>query len=252
MPLYDGCISAIQNGLSGITFCDHLDIDFPNPKYLFTFDFAQRTSAINKLKEDFSGKLKIFKGIEIGFQPHIAVKLQNIIDQNDFDLVINSVHTIDDIDLANPFFFYAGKTKDQVYQQYLEAIYNSITQFDAFDVVGHLGYVRRYMNDDCKAMPYFDYSDIIQAILKTIIEKGKGLEINTSGFYRKNLGSPIPDFDIIKEYHSLGGEIITLGSDAHHPEFIGNNFRKTVEQLKQIGFTRYCYFEGRKPIFVSF
>ena len=46
---------------------------------------------------------------------------------------------------------------------------------------------------------------------------GKGIELNTGGF-KYGLGHPNPCEDIIKRYKELGGEIITLGSDAHKCE----------------------------------
>jgi len=87
-------------------------------------------------------------------------------------------------------------------------------------------------------------------IFKELIEKGKGIEVNTAGFLY-NLGFPHPDFDSLKRYKELGGEIITIGSDSHKVEHIGNNFAFVLEQLAHIGFKYITYFEDRKPVFVK-
>ena len=48
-------------------------------------------------------------------------------------------------------------------------------------------------------------------------------------------------------YRSLGGERITLGSDAHTPEYVGCALRQNQELLKRCGFTRFCCFSCRRP-----
>ena len=92
-----------------------------------------------------------------------------------------------------------------------------------------------------------DYPDIIDELLKTAIHKGIGIEINTAGLKHK-LGFPHPHPDILKRYRELGGEIITIGSDAHTASRVGQYSFDACEILKDI-FGYVCTFEGRKPIF---
>ena len=61
------------------------------------------------------------------------------------------------------------------------------------------------------------YSDLIDACLKSLIENGKGIEVNTSGF-RYGINGTYPSLNILKRYKELGGEIITAGSDSHKPK----------------------------------
>ena len=92
------------------------------------------------------------------------------------------------------------------------------------------------------------FADEIDEILKKVIEMGKGIELNTGGF-KYGLGFSNPHPDIIKRYRELGGEIITVGADAHKPEHIAYDFDKAEEILRECGFRYYTVFEGRKPIF---
>jgi histidinol-phosphatase (PHP family) len=87
-------------------------------------------------------------------------------------------------------------------------------------------------------------------ILKAVIQKGKGIEVNTAG-YAYNLNSPHPGFDILKRYKELGGTILTLGSDAHTPQIIGGKFPFVLQKLVSLGFEHITYFEKRKPIFIK-
>ena len=50
----------------------------------------------------------------------------------------------------------------------------------------------------------------------------------------------------MKRYHDLGGELITLGSDAHAPEHIAYDFATAEAILKEIGFRYYTVFRERK------
>jgi histidinol-phosphatase (PHP family) len=249
MPTVDGCAKAIETGLGGVAFTDHIDIDLPNQTRVFNFDCAVRSQHINVLRQQYGEKLKILKGIEIGIQPHVIQKSEKIINTFDFDFVICSIHAVDGIDLGLPD-FYVGKTKQQTYQRYLEAIYHSVCNFKTFDVVGHIGYICRYSPYEDKLLSYADHQDVIDEILKRVIKDGRGIEINTAGYFYK-LGMPHPDFTILRRYKELGGEIITIGSDAHAAQRIGADFDKACELLRKAGFKHVAYFQSRMPIFVQ-
>jgi len=252
----EGCVAAIEAGLAGIIFTDHLDLDFPDPKYNITgcskaLDslITTRSEVIKNLKQKYKNQIKVLEGIELGMQPHVVKDSEEIIKSFDFDFVICSVHAVDKLDIAGGTYF-KNKTQQESYKGYLEEIYSVVCNFKDYDVVGHIGYIKRFGNFKNHDMPYADYSDIIDAILKKVIADGKGIEVNTSG-YRKGLNSPIPSFDILKRYRELGGEIITLGSDSHDVTTIGDRFDFVKTKLSEIGFKRVAYFEKRKPVFIK-
>ena len=78
------------------------------------------------------------------------------------------------------------------------------------------------------SLKYADYSDLIDAVLKSLIERGRGIEINTSGF-KYGISNTYPSLDIVKRYKELGGKYVTLGSDAHKAKYIGYGFDKAYE-----------------------
>lgn len=249
MPAKDGILSAIKAGLGGLIFTDHLDLDYPNAKFEYTFDFATRSEYLDLMCKEFDEKIKIFKGVELGFQPHVVAQACEIVNKYDFDFVINSIHVVDKIDVCHKN-FHESDTKKNVFMRYLNAIYESVDKFDDFDVVGHIGYLCRYVPYADKSLKYVDYSDILDAIFKRVIEKGKGIEVNTAGYFYK-LGFPHPDIDSLRRYKELGGEILSVGSDAHGAERIGDCFEVVLEQLSSVGFKYVSYFEKRKPKFVK-
>lgn len=246
MPAEAACEKAIELGLDGIAFTDHLDYDFPNFDISFMIDFNKYAAFMTKLKAAYENKLKVFMGIEVGIEPQNVKDSEKIVKQYDFDFVINSTHIVDRKD---PYIgeYYIGKTKREAFQRYLEVILDNITRYTDYDIVGHIGYIRRYGNYEDRSLRHVDYSDLLDAILHKVISDGKGIEINTSGY--RSIGTPIPDFDIVKRYKELGGEILTVGSDAHFSEHIALNFKEVQKHLKDIGFNYLAHFEKRKPVF---
>lgn len=240
------CEKGIELGLEGIAFTDHLDYDFPYFDVSFMIDFEKYSVAMDKLKSFHEVNFKVLKGIEVGIQPHVLEDTDRIVSEYGFDFVIASTHVIDRMDPYRGE-FYVGRTKEESYTRYLEEIYHAVSNYKNYDVVGHIGYIRRYGEFDDRSLRHHDYSDLLDMILRQVIQDGKGIEINTSGY--RTLGTPIPDYDIFQRYRELGGEIITTGSDAHSPEHLAFNFVTTRERLAEVGFHYTTHFEKRKPIF---
>ena len=84
---------------------------------------------------------------------------------------------------------------------------------------------------------------MIDEILTLLIKKGKGIELNTGGF-KYGLGHPDPTEKIIARYRELGGEIITIGADAHAPAHVAYAFEEVPAILKEAGFRYLLYFKS--------
>lgn len=146
--------------------------------------------------------------------------------------------------------FFEERTEQEAYQEYFESIVENILAFDDFDVFGHIDYVVRYGPEKNANYSYEQYREILDVILKLLVDRGKGIEINTAGF-KYGLGHPNPTEEIISQYRKFGGEIVTIGSDAHSPEQIAYAFEKVPDILKDCGFSYYTVFQGRKPEFIK-
>lgn len=249
---------AISKGLERICFTDHMDLHYPKTSggYDFVFDLEDYINKLDTLKLKYSDKIKIMTGIELGLQPYIKNELYNLSQSKFLDFVIGSTHVIDNID---PYYsdYWVDKTVTNVINRYYEIVLSNCTEMsECFDVYGHIDYIIRYIPKHMKEnlrhheCSYESFKDLVDEILKTIIYKGKGIEINTSGF-KYDLGCPHPEKAILNRYYELGGEIITVGSDAHISEHIAYDFSKAEAILKEIGFKYYTIFEDRKPTFIK-
>lgn len=238
---------AIELRLKEICFTDHKDYDYCDSSINFEFDVAKYTNYINLMRESYGDKIKILKGIEIGIQPHIIQKCDKVIDEGNFDFVISSMHTCDRNDLYNGD-FYKGKTPREAYLKYFEEILYCIKNFKSFNVIGHLNILARY-NEAVAKEKLYNYFDILEVIFKALIERNKGIEVNTSSLRHSN--TLLLSADVLKFYYELGGEIITLGSDTHVPNTLAYEFDYIYEILKDIGFKYISTFEKREPKFVK-
>ena len=145
--------------------------------------------------------------------------------------------------------FFRGRSEEEAYREYFESILENIKKFSIFDVYGHLDYVVRYGPDMDKNYSYEKYRDIFDEILKLLIEKGKGIELNTGGI-KKGMKDFHPCTDVLKRYRELGGEIITVGSDSHDTLHIAGSFDRACQVLQECGFRYYTVFEKRTPEYI--
>lgn len=250
MTLEEISETAVKLGLDEIAITDHHDIDYQDDSIEFLIDKNEYLKEIEKYQQKYNGKLNIKKGIEMGLQLDILDECDQYL-KNDFDFVIASFHTADKADLHTGDFF-KGYSQWEAYLSYLETILKTVRKYENYSVLGHLDIVRRY--GDFETVPELmenpTAASIIEEILKTIIKKNKGLEVNTSG-YRIDGKNPMPSFEILKLYKELGGKILTIGSDSHSTEQLTNKFDYTIKHLKEIGFNQLSTFENMEVSFYS-
>lgn len=240
---------AVNLGLSCLCMTDHMDLDFPDPALDFTFSVPDYFKKHAELRERFKDKITLLTGIELGLQPGLKDRLSALLSDWDFDFVIGSSHLVDRKDPYSPS-FWDGRDETAAILRYFETILENIAEFDDIDVYGHIDYIVRYAPSKAENYSYKKYQELLDEILKTLVSKNIGLELNTAGF-KYGLGFPNPHPDILKRYRELGGEIITVGSDGHRPEHLAYEFEKVPEILKSCGFSYYTVFKKRKPEFIK-
>ncbi len=238
---------AIRLGMKEICFTDHMDLDYPLETELFLLDLAKYGPAMEAIQAEWAGVLTIKIGVEMGLQPHLEKEIPAFVESYPFDFVIGSTHVADGIDPYRKAFF-EGRTEEEGYRRYFEVTLENIRKFDCFDVYGHLDYVVRYGPNRDREYLYESYKEILDEILRALILKGKGIEVNTAGL-KYGLSYPHPYPFILQRYRELGGEILTVGADGHKPEQIAFAFSHVADYLRQNGIRYYCTFDKRKPSF---
>ena len=248
---------AVRKGLKTICFTDHFDKDDLEWGEEGIFDVDAYFVEMQKLQEEYAGKLNIRIGIELGLRTYLKDYYEELTKKYPFDFVIGSVHNVPykkdaegNILYTDPAAekLFTDRTDKEAYRLMMETTLENVRTSDCFQTLGHLDYVVRYGKSREKEYSYTDYENIIDEILKLLIEKEKGLEVNSAGLkYGLPFAHPHPD--VLKRYRELGGEIITIGADAHKPEHIAYDFAKAEEILKSCGFKYYTEFFEQKPVF---
>lgn len=248
-PMENIIRSGIEKGASVLCMTEHMDMDFPKLYGMdFQVDMAAYRQAYEKNRDHYQDLLDLRFGIELGIQPHLKDRLTSFAAEHSFDFIIGSTHIVNGIDPYYPQ-FWEGREEYQAVMEYFETTLENIQTFSDIDVYGHIDYVIRYAPFKNQNYTYALYQEILDEILKSCIAKNIGIELNTGG-YKYGLGHPNPCEEILKRYRELGGEIITLGSDAHTPQYVTYFFSQAMQVLRECGFTHYTIFKDRKPEFL--
>lgn len=241
---------ALKLGLTSMCFTEHNDYDYPpeDGKIVFKIDFDSYFNTLSGLREKYRSQIDIRIGIEQGLMASVASKVDAFDSDSRLDFIIGSSHLVNGDDPYYPEFWEYSDVKTAILSYY-ESIIDNLNTCHNFDVYGHIDYIARYIpKNRISEYKEKDFYDILDTILHTIITNGKGIELNTAGL-RYSTAQTNPSPFILRRYRELGGEIITVGSDAHAPEYLAYSFGRIPVILKEAGFRYYTEFRARKPEF---
>ena len=239
--------AAIAKGLAGIAICDHLDPLWPDDKEPSVIDIPAYEEALNEAAASLcDNRLQFAKGIELGLMPGEALNVcRQTVTGYPYDFVIASVHSSSVAPLDYPAFL-EGRPLKSIIDEYYTLLFESLKTYKDYDVIGHINHIDRYTDGFAPEEMYMPYAD---EILKLIVQDGKGLEINTSSYRYGIEERGTPSLPILKRFFELGGEILTIGSDAHKIGQIGAFLEEGERLLRATGFRYFAVFKERQPEF---
>jgi histidinol-phosphatase (PHP family) len=248
-PMQAQCEAAIAAGIKQIAFTEHEDYN-PRDPTSFYLDHAAYWRELERCRSLFHGKLTIRAGIEIS-EPHRYPSLaSNILNKHPWDVVLGSLHWLSPtVNCFLPEFFeHLNDWRESMRLYFIETI--ELAKHGDFDVLAHIDYPIRY-NTDTRNGDYDirAYEPIIKDVLRALIARGKGIEINTSAMRRRL--DPNPPAVVIHWYRQLGGTLLTVGSDSHVPAHTGVNISDALSIARAAGFTQIATYERRTPALVS-
>lgn len=243
----DICEMAISRGMKEIAITDHCDIYTQKP-YTYILNCQQLYQELKEIVRAYEGRLRVRVGVELG-QPQVnPATAKQFLEEYPLDFVIGSVHNMEnDIDVAE----YDFDKLDciEVYSRYLDWLTLLAESYD-YDIIGHVTYPLRYMAKAGYRVDIKQYEERIRELYKIIIKRNKGIELNTSGLYQE-IQETMPSPEMLKWYRECGGEILTIGSDAHYLKHVGLPIKQGMEIIKRAGFRYITTFENRKPVFIK-
>lgn len=268
-PMEQMIEQAIHLGLPRVCFTEHLDWDYPapdsskrsqaelpfatgnGPENPFSLDLFAYYTRLEELQSRYRSRIDVRFGIELGMIDSAYDVYRALLKKYPFDFVIASSHLVDRLDPYYPDFWQTYEDERQFdavrhgMERYFTSTLKHLSAFDDFDTYAHLDYIIRYVPGK-RSYSYLEYADLLDAILKRLIEMDKALEVNTGG-YKYGLGVPNPQPEVLRRYQELGGERITIGSDAHAPEHIAFDFAVCTDLLTSLGFRYYAVYNHRSP-----
>lgn len=245
LPLSSIISEAQEKGLQGICFTDHMEMFHAMPQWATPLDIPAYRKAFEEEKA--KSPIPLFFGMELGMQPGFEKGAVAKVAEGGFDFVIASMHLFQGKDP-----YYEDLSLDMDRSSIIELMVSetmaSLKGLDSFCVLGHLDYIFKHHPQHPRSLDHAEAPERLDALLRLLIAKGKGIEVNTSGY--AYTGSSMPGASIVKRYRELGGEIVTVGSDTHRAGEIGRSFQDAQELLVRSGFRYYTYFQDMKPYFM--
>ena len=217
----------------GLVFTEHFDEELEGN---FKFNPAEYFGEYKKFRGD-----KVRLGVEVGMTKTAREVNKNFVASADFDQVIGSIHMLDGEDIYHKEFFF-GKDKISVYKNYFNVLAQEAEVQD-FDVLGHIDYICRAATYDDTSIDYAGFKNEIDKVLKIVVERDKVLELNTRRLHNKEVFLELKP--VYESYKNFGGRYVTIGSDAHRAEVIGNYFSDALKFIDEIGLSVVTFCERK-------
>jgi histidinol-phosphatase (PHP family) len=235
-------------GLAEIGFCEHVDLDTRDRGFDY-LDIVHYDREISAARSAIRG-VHLKQGVEITYQAKLESGINAWLTGHAWDYVVTSVHLVDYADgwalVSEPSSvstYFATHTQDEVYRPYFEELLRA-ARSGLGDLLGHFDLVKRYGVERFGSFQPDTFEEEIRAVLRAAIASGTGLELNTSG-WRQAPGECYPALPVLRWYRELGGEIVTVGSDAHHRRQLAAGIPKALELIRASGFQAIATFEER-------
>jgi histidinol-phosphatase (PHP family) len=240
---------AAAQGLRQMAFCEHVDFD-PRDQdcgHLELLRYDREMAGARSLVP----QVALCQAVEVSYQTRREDEIRTWLSTRAWDFVVTSVHLVDYADgwaiVSEPGTagaYFAAHSQHQAYTPYFEEIWRA-ARSGLGDVLGHLDLIKRYGVAHYGPFEPTMFEEEIRTVLKTAIEEGVGLEINTSGL-RQSPGESYPTLAVLRWYRESGGEILTVGSDAHHVDDLGVGIAEALSMAQEVGFQAIATFEERK------
>lgn len=240
------CARAVEVGLDEIGFSEHKDFDPADPVVDY-FDYNAYMAEIEAARREWGSSLKIRAGVEIDYQRWFEDKIAAYLDSHPFDFVIGSVHYVDRAMLMTPE-YNRSRNAQQAYRDYFHAVADSV-RCGLFDILGHLEYANRRGLAAWGAYRMEDYREELTALMDLVIAQGIVFEINTAGLHQ-NLGVTYPVAETVALYAERGGKLLSIGSDAHHPDQLAHAYATAARMALANGLTDVATWNQRQATLV--
>lgn len=238
-------LSAIDKGMEQIGLSDHMPLlhlkNEEHPDIAMTMEELPRyVEECLSLKEKYKGRIEVRVGLEGDYVEGYEEQIEAIVNGYPWDYVIGSVHFLGTWDVTDfrQVHKWEGRNVTEAYAQYYDAI-GKAAATGFYDYIGHIDAIKRF-----GYKPEEDVTELEEAALQAVKKHDLAFELNAAGFYApcKEMYPSLSILERAKAYDIP----VTYGSDAHHPEKVGQKAADARTMLKNVGYTHIATFAERK------
>jgi histidinol-phosphatase (PHP family) len=242
---------AAELGLQALGFAEHADFDPRDRSYGFLDpeDYAQQLAAAQRAHPG----VQLLRGVEVTYQSTHRAEIRQWLGRYGFDFCILSVHLVEDhsawamvSEEERSRRFFASRTERRAYAPYFAEVLAAVEASwpgSGGMILGHLDLVKRYGVREYGPFDEAAWEGELRSILRAAVERGVALEINTSGL-RQSPKEPYPTLTVVRWFREEGGELLTLGSDAHRTGDLASGVSEAAQLALAAGFRAVAFFEG--------
>ncbi|MCL1859505.1 MAG: histidinol-phosphatase HisJ family protein [Oscillospiraceae bacterium] len=250
--------TSVDRGINEIILCDHYDVNWVISGENPDIDFQDSLNQINAAKEKYNvgrgdpdaplANTEFLLGIELGQPNQYPEKAAEVLENNDFDFILCALHNARN---EQDFYYIDYKNINilnliKIFEKYTNELCE-LASWGNFHSLAHITYPVRYFLLNNIHIPMEKYNDLYKKLFQILIHRGIALEVNTSGL-RKKINQASPPYDLLKLYKETGGELLTIGSDAHNATDIFSGIPYIYERLPALGFKYISVIKDKKLI----
>ena len=251
--MLDMARAACSRGMTHICITNHLENCSQTPACPQQFppmrEYEGLLASFNHAKNLMGGSIDMRLGAEVGGPNFSPAEGREIYENPIFDFIIGSIHNLRNSDDFYYMDYHSLNNFNQLIEEYLTE-YVDMAKSKLCDVLGHIGYMHKYMARQGVFFDMMDFSDLLTEVFRACVDNGVGIEVNTSSL-RDKYGHFVPDRGALELYRDLGGEIITVGSDSHTSTNAGRGVAEAFQLLRELGFKYVALFKAHVPEFIK-
>lgn len=234
------CRAAIERGVTDLAITDHFECNWRADAAYPPFDADSAYNEVLAAKEKYKGKLNLTYGIEIGQIDQYPEEAERLLRAHNYEFVICSSHNLRGspdfcfIDFKQIFEYMPQEYVGHLFERCIRELCESLDACDRIDTVAHLTYMQRYCALSGNIYDFTRHASKVEELYRKMISRDIALEVNVSTLW-KGLGFAMPDRELLSLYRDCGGRLVTVGTDAHSPEHVGECVEDGFKLLRSVG-----------------
>lgn len=251
VPLEAYAQAALERGIAEIAITDHVDFAPGTPAYRNT-SFEESERIVREAAERWGPRgVAIRFGVEITWDSRHEAEIVEHLARHPYDFVIGSVHVYPGSPYAPDAVagWVAGRRLPDIVEPYFTEVL-AAARSGLFDTLGHLDFVKRFLHPHVTAAQLAEAPELYEPILRALVESGTALEVNTSGL-RQPANETYPSAEVVARFRELGGERVTVGSDAHRVDSFAWALADGYDHVRRAGFENLAFRRGQERVRIA-